>query len=248
VREFGADVNAWEHNHYTPLHCLIESNVGPRYLKLALAALLALGATLEGRDGSGRTGLGHAARANPTLVPILLARGASADVTDDDGASPLMLACGGRHPRVNVPLLLRATSHETRRAVDDKGRSALDFLVLRRGDWSRDAIEQLLLSGAPVLPEHAPLALPHAARLAAKLAPQAAARARRLPDWQAHEALVQLALDHQEMREIDAGVRRREARVRELEQALRGGGQEEEEEGRGGGDESGGGGGDDDER
>jgi hypothetical protein len=248
VREFGADVNARCFMHSTPMIWLIWANRGPpapsaeRLLEVerAVDALVALGADIDAQAGrSSFTLLYLAVYDFPSLVPHLLSRGASENICTDQGRSPLMRACwhGGPHAAVNIPLLLEASSRETRRAVDrDSGWSALDQMIKYYADsshvfwrhaeadspWVRDVIADLMLAGAPVLPEHAHLALPHAARLGRRLAARAAAREARPPSWRTHDLMVQLALDHQEGREVDDGVRAREARVAELERALSG--------------------------
>jgi len=246
VREFGADVNARSSSQFTPMIWIYWANRGPlapsaeRLLKVerAIDALVALGADIDARSESSETLLHLAAYDFPSLVPHLLSLGASANVLTDQGLSPLILACmlgGGLRAPVNIPLLLKASSRETRRAVDrDSGESALDEMLKYYADmwhaywrgaeankpWVRDVIADLMLAGAPVRPERAPLALPHAARLGRRLAARAAAREARPPSWRTHDLMVQLALDHQEGREVDEGVRAREARVRELEGAL----------------------------
>lgn len=66
-----------------------------------------------------------------------------------------------------------------------------------------------------------PYVLPIAARLAQRRAAEVAAREGEPPPWQVHEAMVHLALDFQEVREIEARVAAQERRVLELEEALR---------------------------
>jgi ankyrin repeat protein len=244
VREFGADVNARSSRHETPMHWIYWAYMDPapsaeRLLEVerAVDALVALGADIDAQAESSATLLHLAAQGFPSLVPHLLSRGASANMLTDQGWSPLMLACmhGGPHAPVNIPLLLEASSRETRLAVDKLYDSALDQMltyyagsshVSRRrpeadSPWVRDVIADLMLAGATIRPEHARLALPHAARLGRRLAARAAAREARPPSWRTHDLMVQLALDHQEGREVDEGVRAREVRVAELEQQLR---------------------------
>jgi hypothetical protein len=57
-----------------------------------------------------------------------------------------------------------------------------------------------------------------AVRLGVRLEARVAALSRM---WQVHEAMVRLAFDFQEMREVEEGVRARERRVEELEEELR---------------------------
>jgi hypothetical protein len=87
----------------------------------------------------------------------------------------------------------------------------------------------------PVHPENAARALPFAARLAERRAAEVALRENDPPPWQVHEAMVGLAFDFQEVREADEAVRRREARVAELEEELRRRGSGAENESGGGG-------------
>jgi hypothetical protein len=98
--------------------------------------------------------------------------------------------------------------------------------------WKRYVIEELLSSRVPVHPDNAARVLPIAARLAKRRASKAAAHQHDLPPLQVHEAMVGLALDFQEVREVDEAVRVREERVRELEEELgrRGIGSEEEDD------------------
>jgi ankyrin repeat protein len=246
VREFGADVNARCSSYGTPMHWLVwarrypaPSAERPLEVERAVDALVALGADIDAQAGSSSTLLHIASFVLPSLVPHVLSRGASANILTDQGCSPLMGACwhGGPHAPVNIPLLLKASSRETRCAVDSySGEGALDWMLKYYADsshvsrrhpeadslWVRDVIADLMLAGALVRPENAPLALPHAARLGRLLAARAAAREARPPSWRTHDLMVQLALDHQEGREVDEGVRAREARVAELERALSG--------------------------
>jgi ankyrin repeat protein len=269
VREFGADVNARSSRHETPMHWFFWAYWNPApsaewvlEVERAVDALVALGADIDARAGRSSDTLLHLAAYNfPSLVPHFLSRGASANIFTDQGLPPLMRACmiGGPHAPVNIPLLLEASSRETRRVVNsNSGESALDQMLKYYADssyaywrpaeagkpWVRDVIADLMLAGAPVLPSKAPLALPHAARLGRRLAARAAAREHGPPTWRTHDLMVQLALDHQEGREVDEGVRAREVRVAELEMELLG--LEEQSEGGSSDEESGGNDDDDD--
>ena len=159
-----------------------------------------------------------------------------------------MTACArsGQESSVAIPLLLRASSRETRGAVDRDGCSAIDQLVNSghyKDDWGQDAICELISAGAPVKPSSAARVLPIAARHGARLEARVAARPHAPPPWQMHEAMVELAFDFQDVRAAEEGVRVRQRRVQELEEQLqaRGGGTEDsdesdesEEEGKGG--------------
>jgi len=251
VREFGADVNTRDHNRRSPIYWLRDSYF-PFDTDGALDALLALGADLEARDRWGRTPLCDAVvRDGFRVARQLLSRGASADALDRLRVSPLMHACRRflHDDKALIPRLVRASSRETRRLVrPNSGKTALDYLLVhshsRNPPWYHDSVRELLRSGVPVHPDNAHLALAYAARLGARLGALAAASARLPPPWQAHEAAVGLALDFQERRDVDEGVRAREARVAELERALlaekeeaegqeESDGEEEEEEGSG---------------
>jgi ankyrin repeat protein len=238
VREFGADVNARDQYGRSPIYWLHASFLEGDYTYgRALDTLLALGADLEARDNEGRTPLCDAVlpHREPGIARLLLSRGASASTFDLRGVSPLMHACclwdDNEERGALVPRLLRASSRETRRALHGTSdRSALDYLITRSNlahlahladePWYRAIICELLRSGVPVHPDNAHLALVHAARARRRLRALAAASARLPPPWQAHDAVVSLAFDLQELRDIDEGVRAREARVAELERAL----------------------------
>jgi len=157
VREYGADVNARDQGGHTPLHWVIHSESPRAERERAVDALLELGADLEvACAAEGATVLSEAAGMGSDLVPYLLSKGASADASDDLGWTPLMRACRleERDARVNVPLLLAASSQETLRATEhEAGLSALDCLIANFGRscprWTRDAIEQLVEARVP---------------------------------------------------------------------------------------------------
>lgn len=137
------------------------------------------------------------------------------------------------------------------------GASAVDLLVdtIRQSasngaawggvqPWHRTVIAELLVSGAPVLPRSAdivlPIAVSHGFSRAARSEAELAARRSERGRQRAREDLVGLARDVAELREAEKAVRRREARVAELEEALgegEGGRDEEEDEDGDGGDE-----------
>jgi hypothetical protein len=222
--------------------------------------LLRLGADLEARTDKGKTALRVAPPHGPDLVPVLLELGASADTRDARGISPLMASLKERCDAGNCFLpLVEHSSAETHRAVDDTGSSALDYLFGRENPVADNpetnhVVFRLLSSGASIIPENAPYVLSYTSVWAARLAARAGTthqaagqqqqqeqRAGAPPLWRMHEAVVRLALDLQEVREAEEGVRAREARVLELERELLGA--EEESEGGSSDEESGGGGG-----
>lgn len=254
LHEFGADVNARDVYGQTPLHWLPCAAADDDEVERALGALLSAGAAIEARDDMDITPLLAASSYAPPLVSLLLSLGASPDVIDVCGRSPLIEASELRVGAPdNVPLLLRVSSRATRRAVDEEGKSAVDRLLERKHrheaqfdmffygfddsdlPWYDEAIDELLLSGANVHPRNAALAIENAARLGVQLEPRAAAQLRAWPPWRRLEAMLGVAFEHQEMRALAEGVTEREKRVRDLErQLLLGGASSGEEEGDGG--------------
>lgn len=173
--------------------------VPPSDERCAFDALMALGADVNAPDWRGQTSM--SCFRNATIAHEFLARGASPNVIDDRGDTPLIRACW-RIDGALVSALLPLTSTETRRSVlASSGYSALDWLLVHLGStpktWHGRAIEELLSSRVPVQPSKAARALPIAARLGARLAAEAAVEARRNdpPTWQGHEAMVGLAFD-----------------------------------------------------
>jgi hypothetical protein len=83
----------------------------------------------------------------------------------------------------------------------------------------------VLAAGAPVAPEHAEVVLPFVAEHMLPDQQRAEIRLNKLraPSnrWRGEDEIVQLAFDFVELREAEEGVRRREARVAELEEELR---------------------------
>jgi hypothetical protein len=159
--------------------------------------------------------------------------------------------------------LVRRSSVETRRAVytgdgfsPDDGFSAADDLVKAALEESTDAwtneliidarhrrlLYELLASGAPVLPQHAPFALQIVASFGPDAGPELAARRSESRRWRAHDDLVGLALDMRDLREAKEGLDSRQARVEALTQELRelgaGSGTDESESESSSGDES----------
>jgi hypothetical protein len=246
VREFGADVNAEDHYEETPLHWV--SHARHAHRAPAFDALVALGADLEARDHVLATPVFEAAYRSSALVQRFLSAGAEVNVRAMYHMTPLMYAC---HPNSRtapdaLSALLRASAIRTRRAVSNDGQSALDLLLASGTPpeaWKREAAAELLSSGAPVQPQNASHVLSIAARLAERRWAEAAAHADDPPTWQVHEAMVGLALDMREVREVDEVVRVKEARVAELEEELRARGGEESEGGSEGGGSGGGSGG-----
>jgi ankyrin repeat protein len=233
VREFGADVNG-PSGGKTPLHLLAHVRRA-EHQERALDALLALGADLEAADDTGNTPLWDAANAGDmSLVMLLLSRGASADVVGYAGSTPLMVACTRAAGDCRaISALLAASSPETRRAAyrpptagpDALGCSAADFFLMDmsgRGVLEAEPLSELMRGGVPLRPAAAAHVLPMAARLGERREKQLKKCVPELTtSWRAHEAYVKLAFDSLELREAEEGVRRREARVAELEAELR---------------------------
>jgi hypothetical protein len=250
VREFGADIDGRDADDKTPLHWFgrTEADLERR----AFDALMALDPDVNARDNQGYTPMFWVVTdGNEDMMRQLLARGASSNVITSAGFTPLFHACcrcdkpgAAAACRAMVSALLPLSSTETRRSVSGyTGRSALDYLLkclqTRSPEpWERHAIEELLSSRVPVRPHKAALALPLAARLVERREAELARRNRSAAmQWRAHEDMVGLAFDFQDLRAAEEGVRRREMRVQELEEELRrrGIGTEEEEEDDGGG-------------
>jgi hypothetical protein len=185
----GADVNAVDGEGNTMLLKLRVSAGRNSEVSAALNVLAGqLGADVEAqRPSDGRTLL--FSFLSPSRVSVLRqllrVHHASADVVDAHGDTPLLLACAHRTVVVNgagydsvpnqglVELVLHASSTETRRAVlPYGGRSAADVLVdaartmAPAPAWLRQAIAELLSSGAPVLPQNQELAQDLAAPVA----------------------------------------------------------------------------------
>jgi len=172
----------------------------------------------------------------------LIERGVSVNTTDENGWTPLMIACFYVHQpnrRVRTLEIFRHSSAETRRAVTEGGWSAIDCIVAclhdRIQSWQADLIGELQSAGAPVQHYNAARVVPIAAARAARREAVLAALPPLAHDWRAHEALVSLALDVRELREAERALLERRARLEALERELGGrtdssGGNESESE------------------
>jgi ankyrin repeat protein len=208
------------------------------------ALLLDAGADPNARTRRGCTALLAAVTAatwSAVIVQFLLERGASADIADNQGVTPLLEACSSDHLRKGGPkhvadLLAQASSVETRRAVlPGCGRSAVDLLVegatssspsSSSYQWRYELVALLLSSGAPVLPKNLPAALEMVVKVGAARAAahEAELKARVREYWRcglANEDIVRLVMQLQELQEAQRRLEAAEARAAALEAELR---------------------------
>lgn len=135
VKKGGADINVRDHLGRTPPHWLPDAQVPPEKYGETLDLLMRFGADVNARGPYGKTLIFH--EMYLTSLPLLLQLldlGASIDVQDDFGATPLLCACYYSRSGEVVMELLRRSSLDTCRAIDsydgrDPGWSALDHLV-----------------------------------------------------------------------------------------------------------------------
>jgi ankyrin repeat protein len=231
----GADINARDRQGRTPLDWLAVWKNHAEARK-SVQAFVALGADLESRCNLGQTPVFTCAQLGSLdILMALLEAGASPDVVDSSGTTPIMAAAAKRADKARrgvLEELVRRSSPETLRAVNKHGDSAADLLVPRGPEdeaavtpdllepWELRVIAELRRAGAPLKPQHArrviPCAAAHAKRQVAELA------ARRSPSrrWRAHDCFVQLALDHQEAREAKEGLEASLARLLDVSERL----------------------------
>jgi hypothetical protein len=173
---------------------------------------------------------GAAEYGDPAMIRALVSRGASVNVRGRYGRTPLISAADANDTPARadtISELLRLSSVETRRA-SPYGQSAADSLVDYQlyddspfDAWHIDVLSQMLASGATLKPENASRLLPFAARLARRREAQVTTIERSAgSSWRLQDEVVQLAFDFVDLRGAEEAVRRRERRVRELEDAL----------------------------
>jgi hypothetical protein len=187
---------------------------------------------------------------------MLLARGASANVVNFHGYTPLSWACFGDPDTLSpetISILLQASSPRTRHAEGPPSiyRSAVDVLINSISDddgpirpWVFRTLRELMAGGVPVEPANALEMLSMAAERGDELEEELAERPHLPMTWRGHEGMVKLAFDFCDAREADERVRATERGVEELERELagrRGEKEMEDDEEVMGGDESGGG-------
>lgn len=121
----GASVDVRMAREMTPL-----MDASLRGSEWAVKALLEAGADVGARDFIGWTPLHFAAkgRSGAKCTEALIASGAAADVPDDGGTTPLMVAAASDNPEV-VKMLLASGADPSR--TDRTGRSALGYAVIK---------------------------------------------------------------------------------------------------------------------
>jgi hypothetical protein len=243
----GADANALTISGETPLHYVALDDPDDGRVPF-IDLLVRYGADVNKHPWPPIFGLLH--EGDSSAVQCLLGHGASADVAQRDGTTPLLMACVDADlpgHRDVLPELLRLSSAETRRGVDGDGSSAVDVLVSSMGErdlplepWHKQLIVELLVAKAPVLPENMGSVLPIVAERAQRRQDELAARRSEPRGWRAQEQLVGLALDFGELRETDRTVEERRVRLAALEREAgstesdnsSGGEEEDDEEGK----------------
>jgi ankyrin repeat protein len=190
-----------------------------------ITLLLDAGADINAVNSRGQTPIFSCARAStPAPLLFLLERGASPDVIDRFGETPLIVACKVFEQTKNrmrvVDELLRRSSPATCRALSD-GRSALDGLVSYSWTpWRRETVGAMLALGVPVHHWNAARVLPVAASRAERGLAELAARRSESRRWRAHDDVVGLALDMVELREDRRVLEEKRRRLTELEKEL----------------------------
>lgn len=184
VTEGGADVNASDSAGMTPLHWLVRA--ARAHQPRALDELLALGADLAACDRDRETPLyGFVKQTDSEMVGLMLRRGASVDLQDDRGWTPLLHACWGERSsptedgRVVAALMAAMSRDLLALSCLRSGISAVDLLAApHRAPWRRPLVAELLKAGASVNPGSLPHILTGLACLGKRREAEAVARAR----------------------------------------------------------------------
>jgi hypothetical protein len=241
VVEAGANVDARDCCRRAAVHVLSPAQADHDAALRLLAADLR--ANLNARDRGGSTLAHHYAEvADLTKLRLLLDAGASLDVFDSKGWTPLMAACsrrdgGAASGEVMLELVRRSSARTVavRRGKGKAAPTALDYLVhLQRmhgwaaeagaprtlEPWRRSVAAAMLRKGAPFLPDAAPLLLGAAGAAAQAQGEEMGDRRSEHRRWRAHDALVGLALDLSDARAEEEETGRKRRRVEELEAEL----------------------------
>ena len=143
-----AEVNAKDHDGFTPLHLAASADVA--------GLLLAKGAEVNARSSKGRTALHNAAEdGHKDVAELLLAKGADVNAMNQDGYTPLFMAVVGGHKEVAELLLAKGAE------VNARDHDRFAPLHWAASEGHADVAELLLANGADVNPKdkhgHAPL-------------------------------------------------------------------------------------------
>jgi ankyrin repeat protein len=144
--ESGADVNATEMDHRTPL--MLAARGGSVEMT---ALLLKFGADTEVKDDEGRTSLMHSLDRAP-IVGQLLDHGARLEVRDCRGRTALMLAV--QHSWLETVRVLLARGADVH-AADDEGETALHIAV-RQALEQEQSLQTIQTDASSEQPKYAP--------------------------------------------------------------------------------------------
>jgi ankyrin repeat protein len=248
----GADPNKKDRSGNLPLLQAMREGIKPEAHPLAPLLMLKAGAKVEGvRGPQGRTPLIMACERWKTwlvsdnrvaLLDELIERTPVEErrvTRRADGASAIDLIAGeGLTGDMEAGFVIEHTRRAGDEEMDEEAMNAWSEAAMERTfEANRRFVAQLRIDGVSVLPENeemvqgvvASVAVPMLARRLRGLEAEMAVRRSESRRWRGHDDIVGLAFDFLELREAEEGVRRREARVAELEGEV-GGGEEGEEE------------------